>query len=151
MTAAYLRIGQLARATGFSDKALRFYDAIGLLHPSARSPAGYRLYDAAAAERLRFVRKAQGLGLSLDDIRMILEVADAGRVPCEHVLAIVDRELERIDGQMRRLRSLRRDLVVLRQRLSDGVASGTARSGPCEHVLRTPESRIPGHARKRIR
>ncbi len=131
MTAAYLRIGQLARATGFSDKALRFYDAIGLLHPSARSPAGYRLYDAAAAERLRFVRKAQGLGLSLDDIRMILEVADAGRVPCEHVLAIVDRELADVDARLRRLRSLRQDLTRLRVKLSDALAAGAVTPGAC--------------------
>lgn len=126
-----LRIGELARATGFTDKTLRFYDEIGLLRPSGRTLAGYRLYDATSAERLRFVRKAQGLGLKLDDIRAILEIADAGRAPCEHVLAVVDRELARVEGQMRRLRSLRRDLAGLRGRLSDALLTGAVVPGRC--------------------
>jgi DNA-binding transcriptional MerR regulator len=126
-----LRIGELARATGFSDKTLRFYDEIGLVRPSARTGAGYRLYDEAAAERLRFVRKAQGLGLRLDDIRAILEIADAGRVPCEHVLALVERQLNHIEGQLRGLRSLRKDLMDLRGKLKDALASGDVRPGSC--------------------
>ncbi|MHB8377870.1 MAG: MerR family transcriptional regulator [Dehalococcoidia bacterium] len=139
MTGGALRIGQLARAAGFTEKALRFYDEIGLLRPSGRSASGYRLYDEQAIERLRFVRKAQGLGLSLDDMRTILEIGDEGRVPCGHVVSVVDRELERVDAQMRRLRSLRRDLVILRARLNDGIASGTAKPGRCEHLVSAPE------------
>lgn len=151
MTGGALRIGQLARAAGFTEKALRFYDEIGLLRPSGRSASGYRLYDEQAIERLRFVRKAQGLGLSLDDMRTILEIGDEGRVPCGHVVSVVDRELERVDAQMRRLRSLRRDLVILRERLNDGIASGTAKPGRCEHLVSAPECVTPRDARKRIR
>jgi DNA-binding transcriptional MerR regulator len=146
-----LRIGQLARAAGFTEKTLRFYDEIGLLRPSGRSSSGYRLYDEQAIERLRFVRKAQGLGLSLDDMRTILEIGDEGRVPCGHVVLVVDRELERIDGQLRRLRSLRRDLVTLRVRLNDGIASGRAKPGYCEHLVKAPESLTRRDARKPIR
>ena len=146
-----LRIGQLARAAGFSEKTLRFYDEVGLLRPSGRSASGYRLYDEEAVERLRFVRKAQGLGLSLDDMRTILEIGDEGRVPCGHVVSVVDRELERIDVQLRELRSLRRDLVTLRQRLSDGIASGRAKPGQCEHLAAASESVAGKHSPKRIR
>lgn len=146
-----LRIGQLARAAGFSEKTLRFYDEIGLLRPSGRSASGYRLYDEEAVERLRFVRKAKGLGLSLDDMRTILEIGDEGRVPCGHVVSVVDRELERIDIQLRELRSLRRDLVTLRQRLSDGIASGRAKPGQCEHLAAASESVAGKHSPKRIR
>jgi DNA-binding transcriptional MerR regulator len=135
-----IRIGQLAKATGFSEKTLRFYGEIGLVRPGARTAAGYRIYGEDAAERLRFVRRARGLGLSLDDMRTILEIGDEGRVACGHVVSVVDRELERIDGQLRRLRSLRRDLVVLRQRINDGIASGRAKAGHCEHLLNAPES-----------
>ena len=146
-----LRIGQLARAAGFTEKTLRFYDEIGLLRPSGRTASGYRLYDEEAVERLRFVRKAQGLGLSLDDMRTILEIGDEGRVPCGHVVSVVDRELERIDVQLRELRSLRRDLVTLRQRLSDGIASGRAKPGQCEHLAAASESVAGKHSPKRIR
>lgn len=139
-----LRIGQLARATGLNPKTLRYYDEIGLLRPLARTMAGYRLYGEGAIERRRFVRKAQDLGLSLKDIGTILAISDAGRVPCEHVAAIVERELERIAAETRRLRSRRRDLLALRSRMSDALASGSARPGracPCiseeaERVIR---------------
>ncbi len=130
-----MRIGQLASVTGFPEKTLRYYDEIGLLHPAARTPSGYRLYAADAVERLRFVRRARGLGLSLADIRTILEIGDEGRVPCEHVVAIVDRELERVDSQRRRLRSLRGDLMSLRERLTEAIASGNTRPGHCSHLI----------------
>lgn len=145
-----LRIGQLARAAGFTEKALRFYDEIGLLKPSGRSTSGYRLYDEQAVERLRFVRKAKGLGLSLEDMRTILEIGDEGRVPCGHVVSVVDRQLERIDGQLRQLRSLRRDLVTLRTRLGDGIASGRAKPGYCEHLVQAPDCPTRLDSRKRI-
>jgi len=130
----HLRIGHLARASGFSQKTLRYYDEIGLLRPAGRSASQYRLYGEDAIERLRFVRKAQSLGLSLTDIKTILEISDAGRVPCEHVMAIIEREVARIDTQLRHLRSLRRDLLTLRSRMDGMPASGVAHAGhvcPC--------------------
>ncbi len=129
-----LRIGELARTTGVPPKTLRYYDEIGLLRPAGRTPSGYRLYGDGAVDRLRFVRKAQRLGLSLTDIRSILNISDEGRVPCEHVAAIVDRELAHIDDQLRQLRSLRRDLLTLRSKMTNAQMSGMAPAGqgcPC--------------------
>ena len=129
-----LRIGQLARESGFSAKTLRYYEEVGLLQPTARSDAGYRLYGDDLIPRLRFVRKAKALGLALTDIRTILQISDEGRVPCEHVLAIVERDLERIDAQLRRLHDLRRDLLALKARMAEAMASGAVAPGgacPC--------------------
>lgn len=130
-----LRIGQLARATGFTDKTLRYYDEIGLLKPSDRSPSGYRLYDREAVERLRFIRGARDLGLSLSDIQDILAISDGGRVPCDHVLAIVKRDLREIDSQMKRLRDLRRALRTAKVRLDDALSSCGANAGPGCHCI----------------
>jgi len=127
-----LRIGELARQTGFTPKTLRYYEEAGLLHPDRRSESGYRLYGDAAIDRLSFVRSARGLGLQLNDIRRILEVSDKGRLPCEHVIEVVDRELQRVDIQMKRLKEVRSGLSGLRSRLSEAVALGAPRSGqPC--------------------
>jgi len=129
-----LRIGQLATKTGFTPKTLRYYEDLGLVRPDRRSESGYRLYGDAAIERLRFVNRARALGLRLEDISQILEISDEGRVPCEHVQGIVDRELERIETQMKRLQELRNGLLALRSRMADALASGAARSGqqcPC--------------------
>jgi DNA-binding transcriptional MerR regulator len=129
-----LRIGQLARQAGSTSKTLRYYDEIGLLRPAARSASGYRLYGGEEIQRLRFVRRARGLGLSLADIQAILDISDTGRVPCEHVVAIVDRELGRIATQLERLEELRLQLLAMRSNLTNAIASGAARPGracPC--------------------
>jgi DNA-binding transcriptional MerR regulator len=62
-----LTISKVAQETGFSPSALRFYEGAGLITP-ARTPTGYRSYDAASIETLRFIARAKRLGLSLDDI-----------------------------------------------------------------------------------
>jgi MerR family transcriptional regulator, Zn(II)-responsive regulator of zntA len=127
-----LRIGQLASRTGFTPKTLRYYEDLGLVRPDGRSESGYRLYADAAVERLRFVNRARALGLRLEDIRRILEISDEGRNPCEHVQAVVDRELDRIAAQMKRLQEFRNGLLTLRSRMATAPASGTARPGqPC--------------------
>ena len=129
-----LRIGELAKRTGFSTKTLRYYEQIGLVRPVERSESGYRLYGLDVPDRLGFVRRSQGLGLRLDDIKRILEISDEGRVPCEHVIGIVDRELAEISKQLARLRSLRRDLTELRTRLVQAVEAGSVGPGracPC--------------------
>lgn len=62
------RISQLAEQVGLPATTLRFYEQAGLL-PAQRSPAGYRLYDDAALNRLAFIRAAKHLGLPLEEIR----------------------------------------------------------------------------------
>jgi MerR family transcriptional regulator, copper efflux regulator len=68
-----LRISELAERTGVPATTLRFYDDAGLL-PAARTPAGYRIYDEAAVERLEFIGVAKQLGLPLEEIAELLQV-----------------------------------------------------------------------------
>ena len=72
-------IGQVAERSGFSSSALRYYEDIGLLSPSERSPNGYRVYDDDALARLAFVARAKGLGCSLDEITDLLAIWDGDR------------------------------------------------------------------------
>jgi DNA-binding transcriptional MerR regulator len=72
------RIAEAAEQTAIPATTLRFYDEIGLAPAPQRSPAGYRLYDAAALERLRFIAHAKDLGLSLDEIKTLTELRDGG-------------------------------------------------------------------------
>jgi len=65
-------IGALAERAHVSTSMLRFYEREGLLRPARRSAGGYRLYDADAEQTLLFIRRAQRLGLSLEDIRVML-------------------------------------------------------------------------------
>ena len=69
-------IGQVAERTGFSASALRYYEDLGLIAPSMRTEAGYRIYDDDALTRLAFVARAKQLGCSLDEITDLLGVWD---------------------------------------------------------------------------
>ena len=64
-----MSIGQLAREAGVAATALRYYEREGVLAPTVRSRAGYRLYSREAVEQLGFIRSAQAVGFTLDDIR----------------------------------------------------------------------------------
>jgi len=127
-----LRIGQLAAATGLKPRTLRFYETIGLLTPAARTASGYRLYTPAAVQRLQLVRRARDLGLPLSDVRDILRASDAGLMPCEHVLAAVDRQLAATGLQLRRLRQMRSELSALKARVSGVLDASIGDPGqPC--------------------
>lgn len=102
-----MRIGELAAATGTTTKTLRFYEAAGLLPAPERTPAGYRVYDANAADRLDFIRRGQSAGLTLAQIREVLAIRDAGDVPCSHVQQLLAERLADIDRQLAELSELR--------------------------------------------
>jgi len=71
-----LTIGQVAQCTGFSASTLRYYEDLGLVVPTARTTAGYRMYDGAALTRLGFIARAKRLGCSLQEIADLLDVWD---------------------------------------------------------------------------
>lgn len=77
-----LTISKVAEETGFSPSALRFYEGHGLISP-ARTAAGYRCYDPASVETLRFIARAKRLGLSLGEISDLVALFDDRR--CEPV------------------------------------------------------------------
>ena len=82
MTTTY-RIAEVADRSGFTPAALRYYEEIGLVRPVGRTEAGYRLYDDASLQRLRFIARAKQLGCSLDEVADLSEAWDGGR--CAHV------------------------------------------------------------------
>jgi len=105
-----LRIGELAEAAGVSRDTLRYYERLGLLAPAGRTPAGYRFYPPEAARRVAFIKRAQGLGLRLDEIRRILEVMDEGARPCAHVRAALEEKLAEVVLKLEALLILKTEL-----------------------------------------
>lgn len=103
--ASWLRIGQLAEATGETAKTLRFYDDAGVLAASARSPAGYRLYAPAMIDRVALIRAGQAAGLRLDEIAVILDSAPDREATTTVDVAAV---LERIEATQQNLARLHR-------------------------------------------
>ena len=106
-----LTIGRLASLAAVTPDTLRYYERLGLMPAAPRTNGGYRLYDPSLVERIRFIRKAQALGLSLEDVREILRVADKGTPPCEHVRAALGRRLREVEARITDLASLRQTLA----------------------------------------
>lgn len=108
--AQYL-IGQLAADAGVGADTVRFYEKQGLLAKPSRSPSGYRLYGEAALRRLRFIRKAQTLGFSLDEIKRILSLRGQGPETCECVISMAEASLEEVETKLRELQAFRDGLA----------------------------------------
>jgi DNA-binding transcriptional MerR regulator len=116
-----LTIGKAAKRVGVSASAIRYYERRGLLQPS-RLLNGYRVYDEDAVKALRFVRQAGSVGITLREIRGLLEIVRDGGRPCEGMRELAHRRLSEIDVKMRQLRSLRTEL---RRLLSHRVPTGS--------------------------
>ncbi|MBN9326755.1 MAG: heavy metal-responsive transcriptional regulator [Cellulomonas sp. 73-145] len=109
-------IGELAQQTGLTSQTIRFYERQGLLHPAARGANGYRSYDDSAAARIRFVRAGQAAGLSLVQIRGIVDLREHGQAPCTHVARLVEDELVEVRRRIADLEVLQTELEQLRER-----------------------------------
>lgn len=103
-------IGQVAKGAGVSVQAVRYYERLGLLPTTNRTPAGYRIYGPESVDRLRFIRQAQGLGFSLDEIKEILRLRYEGQSPCDCVRNLLKKRLETIEHEIRQLVRFRHDL-----------------------------------------
>lgn len=102
-----LKIGEVSRRSGIGIEALRFYEKSGLLDRPGRTYSGYRLYDESVLERLAFVKKAQLLGFTLEEIKQLIDHKRKGENPCAEVREIVKIRLEELNervGQMVRYR-----------------------------------------------
>jgi DNA-binding transcriptional MerR regulator len=128
-----LSVAEVGRLTGLTRKALRHYEALGLVEPAARTDAGYRLYDEEALRRIELVNRAKVLGLSLAEANEFIHVAE-GCCGENHpeLAALVEGKLSETERRIEELRSLRETLRGVLQRLE--ATEGQHR---CEETLCT--------------
>lgn len=105
-----LKIGEVSKRSGVGIEALRFYEKGGLLDRPSRTMSGYRVYGEDVLERIEFIKRAQALGFSLDEIRQIVDDARRGQSPCDEVREILSRRMEELDERLRELHRYRKDL-----------------------------------------
>jgi DNA-binding transcriptional MerR regulator len=113
-----LTIGQLAKQAGVRTSTLRFYEEEGLLAPSARSDAGYRLYPPEAIRRIEMIHRAQRLGFSLSDIRPLLDGWDAGDLNDQTILEIAENRYFALEKQVTERLVLQHELGLFLQDLN---------------------------------
>jgi DNA-binding transcriptional MerR regulator len=105
-----LLIGHLAKLAGVKADTIRFYERIGLLPKPERKESGYRVYDQAALRRVRFIKQAQSLGFSLDEVQRILNLRGSGRTTCQCVIAMAEATLSETEEKLRELQRFARAL-----------------------------------------
>lgn len=129
-----MRIGELAVAAGTTTKTLRFYEEQGLLPPAERTPAGYRDYTPEAVARIDFVHRGQAAGLTLAQIRQILDIRDRGQAPCGHVRDLLDARLADIERQIADLLALRDNVAALRDAAEDPEPDSCSAEEVCRYL-----------------
>lgn len=108
---ATFSIGELAARTGMTPDALRYYERLGVMAPVRRTAGGYRVYTGETIERVRFIKQAQLHGLTLAEIRELLQVEKRGGVGrCRRVQRLLQRKLTELDTRLMQLQDFRRSL-----------------------------------------
>jgi DNA-binding transcriptional MerR regulator len=105
-----LQIGQVAALAGVSVDTVRYYERQQLLEPAPRSSGGFRLFTAETVEYIRFIKQAQDIGLSLDEIKELL-ISTGGAAQCQRVHDLLKEKLSELDERMRAMREFRRTLT----------------------------------------
>jgi len=116
-----LKIGDLARITGLSIKTIRYYESRGLLEPPSRTEAGYRLYGSEEVARLQFIQRAKLLGLTLEEIRELVELAarcNEGEI-VPRLEEVLEAKLLETEQKIEDLSAFRENLLYYRQRTED--------------------------------
>ena len=110
-----LTIGALAQRMHCQTETIRFYEREGLLPPPARSGGNYRLYGKAHLERLGFIRRCRSLDMTLDEIRVLLQLRDKPADSCAEVNAVLDDHIQHVADRIAELRTLQGQLRDLRR------------------------------------
>ena len=105
-----LLIGQVTALSGIPIRTIRYYESLGLLRSSGRTEGGFRQFSADVLARLSFIKRAQSLGLSLQEIGEFLLVYDQGNPPCDEIQEKLENKILEIDRQIEQLLTLKSEL-----------------------------------------
>lgn len=137
-----LTIGQLAKRVGLRTSALRYYEDQGLLLPDKRSDAGYRLYRPGAEATLRFIQRAQRLGFSLDDIRLLLEGIEQDDIDEPTITNIAEARFLEMERQLTEQLVLRHEMRLFLSDLHQGASGRSLFDRLLDHVCTGPPDRL---------
>jgi DNA-binding transcriptional MerR regulator len=125
------QIGKVASQTGLSVDAIRFYEREGLLAKPLRSEGRFRLYREGDIQQLHFIRKAQELGFSLQEIRELLLIQDEQVEACTHVRDLIEEKLVAVRDKVKHLKKLERELESAHTSCTNALASCDAKPECC--------------------
>lgn len=106
-----LLIGELSHRVNLPAQTIRYYERLGLLTPPKRTASHYRIYSEMEEERLHFIQKAKRFGLSLDEIKQLIDLRAEGIPPCADLKAMVKQRLAELDQHIQDMLALRQELA----------------------------------------
>jgi DNA-binding transcriptional MerR regulator len=126
-----VQIGKVASQTGVSIDTIRFYERSGLLAKPTRTEGRYRLYREQDIQHLMFIRRAQELGFSLQEIRELLLIQNEQVEPCTHVRDLIEQKLAAVSAKLEHLRTLQRELKSAYGSCTNSLAQCCGRNEHC--------------------
>ena len=111
-----MNIGTVAERSGVPPKSIRYYESIGLIHPAERRPNGYRSYSQHDMQTLAFIKRARGLGFSVEEVRELLDLWRNRSRKSAAVKEMAARHIDALDAKIAELQSMRKALSELVRR-----------------------------------
>ncbi len=108
-----MKVGEVAKAAGVNVQTLHYYERVGILKPRSRSNSGYRDYDNSAVRIIQFIKHAQELGFSLDEIQDLLALRADKKSKCENVQRQAAVHLKDVKAKIAKLEAIKKTLEVL--------------------------------------
>lgn len=133
----HFKIGEIAKQTGVAVGALRYYESRGLLH-SQRGDNGYRYYTKSAIAQVQFIKKAQTLGFSLEDISEILSIHHQGDRPCARVQQLLQAKIDQLTAQIQQMGEFKQELETYRDRWAREMPSVASEICPLIETVKLP-------------
>lgn len=111
-----LKISQVAKEAGVNIETVRYYERLGLILVPPRTESGYRLFPSETVERIKFIKRAQDLGFTLSEIKILLVSSDNEDFDCREVQQFARQKLEEIESKIRSLEEIKSILQDLSNR-----------------------------------
>lgn len=124
-------ISQVAHAADIPTTTVRYYERVGLVEPEDRSAGNYRLYSGESLRKLKFIRAAQAIGFTLDDVKALLSTPKNTAASCREVQSLIENRLAEVDQRLKDLRHVQRVLNMSLQKCRD------MEQADCCHVIET--------------
>src|SRR5438105_13068403 len=133
-----MRTGELAAHAGVNVQTVRFYERRGILPKPARTPSGYRVYSAEAVRLIRFIKRAQELGFTLDEVEELLRLRNNRRSGCGVVKTAGQAKMAAVEAKIASLNAMKRAVAVL---LATCERNDRDRECPILEALEGPDDR----------
>ncbi len=117
-------ISQLAKAADVPTTTVRYYERIGLVQPDDRSQGNYRLYRDDSLRKVKFIRAAQAIGFTLDDVKALLAVPDSSAATCQTIQPLIEERLAEVAKRLKDLRHVQKVLTMALHKCRESERTG---------------------------